>query len=40
VPTRGTTTLYSRIGDIFAYLCLAGLVAVVILAIVRRKGSA
>jgi apolipoprotein N-acyltransferase len=40
VPTRGTTTLYSRIGDIFAYLCLAGLVAVIILAIVRRKEKA
>jgi apolipoprotein N-acyltransferase len=37
VPTRGTTTLYSRIGDIFAYLCLAGLAAVVVLAIVSRK---
>jgi len=26
VPTRGVTTIYSRIGDLFAYLCAAGLV--------------
>ncbi len=25
IPTRGVTTIYSRIGDLFAYLCVLGL---------------
>jgi apolipoprotein N-acyltransferase len=29
VPTRGVRTVYSRIGDLFAWLCMAGLVAAV-----------
>ena len=37
VPTHGTPTLYARIGDSFAYLCAAGLVVLVALALVRRS---
>lgn len=37
VPVGGTTTVYSRIGDFFAWLSLAGLLAVVIAAIRRRE---
>jgi apolipoprotein N-acyltransferase len=29
VPTRGVRTLYSRIGDLFAWICIAGLIAAV-----------
>jgi apolipoprotein N-acyltransferase len=29
VPTRGVRTVYSRIGDLFAWVCIAGLVATV-----------
>ncbi|MFQ5512271.1 MAG: hypothetical protein ACE5EO_10515 [Candidatus Krumholzibacteriia bacterium] len=29
VPTRGVRTIYSRVGDLFAWLCSAGLVAAV-----------
>jgi len=27
VPTRGTRTIYSRVGDLFAWICIAGLLA-------------
>jgi apolipoprotein N-acyltransferase len=36
VPTRGDITLYSRIGDLFAYLCAAGLIFLMGRAWVRR----
>jgi apolipoprotein N-acyltransferase len=36
VPMRGVRTIYSRIGDLFAYLCVAGLVFLVALALIRR----
>jgi apolipoprotein N-acyltransferase len=36
VPTHGTPTLYTRIGDSFAYLCIAGLLGLVALVIFRR----
>jgi apolipoprotein N-acyltransferase len=36
VPTRGVTTVYSRIGDLFAYLCVAGLVFLTGWAFLRR----
>jgi apolipoprotein N-acyltransferase len=39
VPTRGVRTIYSRIGDLFAYLCVAGLVVLAAWAIVRRQQS-
>ena len=32
VPTRGCRTIYSRIGDLFAWLCIAGLAVMVVLA--------
>jgi apolipoprotein N-acyltransferase len=37
VPVRGRPTLYSRIGDSFAYLCVLGLVALSGLAVLRRR---
>lgn len=37
VPTRGVRTLYSRLGDWFAWLCLAALVALIITAFARRS---
>jgi apolipoprotein N-acyltransferase len=37
VPTRGVRTVYSRIGDLFAYLCVAGLVSLTGWALSHRK---
>jgi apolipoprotein N-acyltransferase len=37
IPTEGVTTIYSRIGDLFAWLCMAGLVAAIGWVLVRRK---
>jgi apolipoprotein N-acyltransferase len=37
LPTRGTATIYARIGDSLAYLCVVGLVALMSLAFVRRR---
>jgi apolipoprotein N-acyltransferase len=39
IPIRGAWTVYSRIGDIFAYVCVAGLVFLALLALVARKQS-
>jgi apolipoprotein N-acyltransferase len=39
IPTKGVTTIYSRIGDLFAWLCMAGLVAAIAWVVVRRKGA-
>lgn len=39
VPMEGVTTIYSRIGDLFAWLCVVGFVAVVGWAVVRRKAE-
>lgn len=42
VPTRGCRTIYSRIGDLFAWLCIAGLAVMVVLTrkvILPQKGS-
>lgn len=39
VPTKGVTTIYSRIGDLFAWLCMAGLVTVIGWVVVRRKAA-
>lgn len=36
VPTRGVRTLYSRVGDVFAWACVAGTLALVMLAARRR----
>ena len=38
IPTRGVVTVYSRIGDAFAYLCVAGLVLLAGWAFLRRQG--
>jgi apolipoprotein N-acyltransferase len=38
LPTRGTATLYARIGDSLAYVCAAGLIGLACLAFVRRHG--
>ncbi|MBY8879951.1 nitrilase-related carbon-nitrogen hydrolase [Actinacidiphila acidipaludis] len=40
VPTRGTTTVYDRIGDLFAWLCLAAVGALAVTALVRRRHPA
>jgi len=37
VPMEGVKTIYSQIGDFFAWLCVAGCVAIIGWAIVRRK---
>jgi apolipoprotein N-acyltransferase len=37
LPTQGITTVYSRIGDLFAWLCVAGFLGSIVLAIVNRK---
>ena len=37
VPTSGTGSVYARIGDQFAYLCLAGLVVLTITSVVVRR---
>jgi apolipoprotein N-acyltransferase len=39
VPMEGVTTIYSRIGDLFAWLCVVGFVSVVGWAVVRRKAE-
>ncbi|PBC69981.1 apolipoprotein N-acyltransferase [Streptomyces sp. TLI_235] len=37
VPTRGVTTIYDRIGDTFAWLCLAALAALAATALTRTR---
>ena len=37
IPTRGVRTIYSRIGDAFAYLCVAGLVFLASLALIHKQ---
>jgi apolipoprotein N-acyltransferase len=37
VPTQGVTTIYDRIGDLFAYLCALGLVVFAGLAFAHRR---
>jgi len=37
VPTRGVTTIYARIGDVFAWLCLIGFLLMVGTAVTRRQ---
>jgi apolipoprotein N-acyltransferase len=39
IPTKGVTTIYSRIGDLFAWLCMAGLVVAIGWVVVRRKAA-
>jgi apolipoprotein N-acyltransferase len=40
VPTQGAATIYARIGDSFAYLCIAGLAALAAWPLVRRMAGA
>jgi apolipoprotein N-acyltransferase len=40
VPTRGVTTIYGRIGDLFAYLCVVGLIFLAGWAFVRHERPA
>jgi apolipoprotein N-acyltransferase len=37
VPTRGVRTIYSRVGDLFAWLCAAGLTASLAFGIIRSR---
>jgi apolipoprotein N-acyltransferase len=37
IPTRGVVTIYSRLGDLFAYLCVLVLAGLVGLAFVQRR---
>ena len=37
IPTPGVTTLYSRVGDAFAYLCVIGLILLMGQALLRRQ---
>jgi len=37
VPVKGVTTMYSQIGDIFAWLCVASLVIIFARALFRVK---
>jgi len=39
VPTKSVTTIYSRIGDLFAWLCMAGLVTAIGWVVIRRKAA-
>jgi apolipoprotein N-acyltransferase len=40
VPTRGTGTIYSRLGDWFAWVCMAGLVLLVIVSFRQKRVEA
>jgi apolipoprotein N-acyltransferase len=40
IPTKGVRTVYAAVGDLFAYLCVAGLVALAVLALARRSRAA
>ena len=37
VPTKGRSTIYSQVGDVFGWLCVAGSIAVIGWVLVRRK---
>ncbi len=37
LPIQGVTTIYSVVGDLFAWLCVAGFVGLAGWAVVRRK---
>jgi apolipoprotein N-acyltransferase len=39
VPIRGTRTIYAAVGDLFAWLCLTGLVVLIGISFVRRPKS-
>jgi len=37
VPTKGVKTIYSTIGDLFAWLCVLGLFGLIVFAIINRR---
>jgi apolipoprotein N-acyltransferase len=37
VPTQGTQTIYTLVGDLFAQLCVAGLLILICFALVRSR---
>jgi apolipoprotein N-acyltransferase len=39
LPTKGVWTVYSKIGDVFAWLSIAGLIAVLVFGLVRKRRS-
>jgi apolipoprotein N-acyltransferase len=39
VPTKGTQTIYTLVGDVFAQLCMAGLLLLIAFALVQRRGN-
>ncbi|MFC4852971.1 nitrilase-related carbon-nitrogen hydrolase [Actinophytocola glycyrrhizae] len=39
VPTRGATTVYSRVGDVLTWICAAFVVGAVVVAVRRRRAS-
>ena len=36
VPMKGKVTLYTYIGDVFAWLCVLGFIAFIVIAILNR----
>jgi apolipoprotein N-acyltransferase len=40
VPTNGARTIYAAIGDLFAWLCIAGLVIFIGMAVIQRRATA
>jgi apolipoprotein N-acyltransferase len=37
VPTRGVRTIYTRLGDWFAWLCLVGLACLTVLSLRKKR---
>jgi apolipoprotein N-acyltransferase len=37
VPKHGSPTIYARFGDVFSWVCVAGLCALVLFSIVRAE---
>lgn len=37
VPVQSVFTIYSVIGDLFAWLCVIGLIILIVTAVIRRK---
>ena len=39
VPTQGVKTIYSRIGDVFSWMCLIGFFIVIGLAVIQSRAA-
>jgi apolipoprotein N-acyltransferase len=37
VPIHGVRTIYAAIGELYAWLCLGGLLALIVLAVVQKR---